>query len=118
MAFPVNGPATRAATKFQAGISADDATYDARIDAIVVAVNAKVLTWPVAAKADGVADWNVATVQDIVVGANMLGARIHRRVNSPDGTASLGTELLGVAMGDPEIALLLEVDAGAKPQVG
>lgn len=118
MTFPANGPATRAGTKVQASIAAGDTTHDTRIDAIVVAVNAKVLSWPVATVADGAADWNVATVQHLVLGANMLAARIHRRINSPDGVASLGTSVIGTALGDPEIALLLEIDGNTAPAVG
>lgn len=118
MAFPSNGPATLAGTKVQASIPEGNTTDDAAITAIVVGVNARVLEWPVAEKADGLADWTGATVQDLVLGANLLAARLYRRRNSPDGVASLGSDVIGVALGDPEIAFLLQIDNNTTPQVG
>ena len=118
MTFPSNGPATRAATKLQLGIPDADTSNDARVDAIVAAVNGRVLEWPVAAKADGLADWTGATVQDIVLGSNMLAARLYRRRQSPDGVVSLGSDVVGAALGDPDIALLLQIDGNTKPAVG
>ena len=118
MAFPSNGPATRAGTKVQLSIPDANTSENARIDAIVAAVNAKVLGWPVALVADDADDWTGADVQHLVLGANMLAARIHRRRNNPDGVASLGSDVVGVALGDPEIAFLLQIDNNTTPMVG
>lgn len=121
MSFPPDGPATLGGTKTELVIPDDDHTEDDLIVQRVNAVNSIVLSWPVASVADTdppAADWNGAQLQHIVVGANMLAARLHRRRGSSDGTAVLGSELLGVALGDPDVALLLQVGNGAKPAVG
>lgn len=117
MTYPANGPATREAVKSYVGKSAAD--HDARIDRIVAAVNAYVLGLPVAAVADGAADWEAPQVAAVVEGAVMLAGRLYRRKNTPDGAAPLSASgVFSVARADPDVALLLGLGAHARPGVG
>lgn len=117
MPYPADGPATLATVKTHLGI--DDTTDDARITSIVAAVNTRVLSWPVAGVAADAPDWAGPGVAHLVQGATMLAARLFRRKDSPAGVAAFGD--LGpvyVQRNDPDIALLLQLGAYAKPAVG
>lgn len=113
MTFPVDGPATVPGVK--ALLSIEDNDSDTRLTSIVAAVNATVLTWPVAVKADGAADWAGPQLANIVEGANLLAARVYRRKNSVDGVQVLSSATLSAGLDDPELVLLLELN---KPAVG
>ena len=77
---------------------------------IVASVNAQLATWK------GTLDpWPAHYAQ----GAVMLAARLYRRRNSPAGVESFGD--LGpvyVQRNDPDVAMLLEIGAYTRPQVG
>lgn len=111
--LPASGPATSASVKGQAGI--EDTSDDTFIEAIVEAVNDLVRGLPIAETARGLEDWPAR----IVLGANMLAARLNRRRSSPDGIASFG-DMGGVYVqrNDPDVAMLLQLGAYRKPQVG
>lgn len=111
--LPVGGPATLAGVKLRASIG--DAADDAEIQGHVDAVNAQVRSWPVALQADGLEAWPA----DIVLGANMLGARLWRRKSTVGGVEIFGDNALAyVRRNDPDIAMLLQLDDWAKPAVG
>lgn len=120
MSFPANGPATLEAVKAHLRIT--DNADDAGITSVVRAVNAKVLTWPVAAVADtdpAAADWNADELAHIVQGSILLAARLFRRRNSPDGVAAFGDSGPAyVARTDPDVALLLQLGTNTAPSVG
>lgn len=53
------------------------------------------------------------------LGATMLGARLHRRRNTPNGLEAIdGTVASYVARTDPDVARLLLIDSFAPPAVG
>lgn len=96
-----------------------DARDDDAIEPVVRAVNTKVLSWRVAAVADGATDWSGDQVAHIVQGATMLAARLYRRRNTPDGvTAFSDAGPVYVQRNDPDVAQLLNLGAYAKPAVG
>jgi hypothetical protein len=100
-------------------LSLTDDRDDAIVTAAVDATNRYVRGLP-AAQVDtdpAPADWT--DYADVVLGANMLGARLVRRRNSPDGVQAM-TEagVAYVARADPDIAMLLQLGAYAPPSVG
>lgn len=120
MPQPATGPATADATKAQLSLVTD--LTDALVDAAVAAANRYVrrqrsadpATWPTepALPASG---WP----EDLELGANMLAARLVRRRNSPDGVAALtDAGAVYIARTDPDIGMLLQVGAFARPAVG
>lgn len=113
--LPETGPATLDLVKAQ--LSTTDALDDTAINAIVTAVNQVVRRLPVAEVAVDQPDWSQAG--HVVAGAVMLAARLHRRRNSPDGVAVMGDlGPLYVQRNDPDVAMLLELGAHARPAVG
>src|SRR5688572_6612680 len=120
MPFPADGPATRDQVKEHLSIT--DTVDDAAVDAVVAAVNARVLTWPVSAKADTdppFPDWSDPSLADLVQGSVMLAARLFVRRNSADGVAAFGDSGPAyVSRNDPDVALLLQIGAYTVPQVG
>jgi hypothetical protein len=117
MTYPPNGPTTVADVKELSRVTGT--ADDVRLGRIVAAVNAWVLRLPSAAVADGVADWTAPGVQHIVEGATMLGARLYRRKNTPDGVVSMGGESFAyIARNDPDVAMLLGLGTWAPPAVG
>lgn len=113
--LPATGPATRSGAKAALGIAADDVTDDARLDALVAAVNGKVRGWRCSAAAQGAAEWP----GHLVEGATMLVVRLFRRKNSPAGVEAFGE--LGpvyVMRTDPDVAMLLGLGSWAPPAVG
>lgn len=113
--LPPEGPTTLALVK--AHLAMTDSRDDARVQAIVDAVNRVVRCWPASTPAVDAADWSGAP--DAVEGATMLAARLWRRKGSPAGVEAMGT--LGatyVMRNDPDIAMLLQLGPYAGPQVG
>ena len=81
---------------------------DDHLDTIVDAVNGMVTEWHGETWPPGVA-----------LGAKMLAARLHKRRGSADGLAAFGDMgAVYVSRNDPDVALLLELGAYAKPAVG
>lgn len=117
MTYPPNGPTTVAAVKELSRVTGN--ADDVRLGRIVAAVNAWCLALPSAAVADGAPDWSGAQLQHITEGATMLGARLYRRKNTPDGVVSMGGESFAyIARNDPDVAMLLGLGAWAPPAVG
>lgn len=113
--LPVPEPTDLVAVKGQVGIPADDDSEDARLVPIVAAVNDLVRGLPISDGALGALVWPAR----ITLGATMLGGRLYRRKDSPDGVAAFSD--LGpvyVQRNDPDIAQLLQLGAHAKPAVG
>lgn len=102
------GPITSDMVRTQLGLAsgADAAT----LDPVVAAVNSQLIAW----KGDA-ALW----AENIVHGAVMLAARVHRRRNSPAGVDSF-SELgpVYVQRNDPDVAQLLEIGQFERPKVG
>lgn len=100
-------------------LSLTDTRDDAMVEAAVAAANQHVRRLP-AAQVDAdpaPADWT--GYDDVVLGANMLGARLVRRRNSPDGVQAMtDAGVAYVARSDPDIAMLLQLGPYAPPQVG
>lgn len=111
------GPATLNAVKHRANVAVDDHDDDDDLLVIVAAVNDLVSGLPVAQGQDGTDDkpWRAR----VVLGANMLGARLFGRRNSPNGIEGFGVDgALYVRRNDPDVALLLQLGDYAKPGVG
>lgn len=120
MTLPATGPTTRQLIDDLltggSGLPAADTT---RVDRIAAAVNSWVRTLPVVEPVDAAspADW--AGEDHIVEGATMLGARLYRRKNTPDGVAVFSGEGIAyVRRNDPDIAQLLMLGDYAPPTVG
>lgn len=117
--LPDGGPATLAGVKAELGIAEADATQDARLTPRVKAANALVRSWPCAEAAQGQADWTADDLAAVVLGANMLVARLYQRRNSPLGYEQVGGDLaVYVTRNDPDLAQLLQLGAWAPPRVG
>lgn len=118
--LPEAGPATVGGVKFRASIT--DTDDDADLEVLVAAVNALVRRWPgprslvYLDEADPpVSQWPA----DVVLGANMLGARLWRRRNTVGGVEVYGDNGIAyVRRNDPDIAMLLQLDDWSKGQVG
>lgn len=101
--------------KGRLGIAADDSRRDVEISEVIDPVDLLVRRLPVADEARGAEAWPA----DIVLGAVMLGARLHRRRNSPDGVSAFGDQgPIYVQRNDPDIAQLLQLGDYARPAVG
>jgi hypothetical protein len=106
MALPADGPATLEGVKAELSISDDRS--DTALGAKVRAVNVLVRTWPVAQAADGASDWSGDDLANIVLGANMLVARLWQRRNSPLGFEAIADQgAVYVSRNDPDVAQLL-----------
>lgn len=113
--LPEGGPATTEGVKLH--LELDDDRDDARLDALVAAVNAQLRRWPCVELAKDQEDWSKAV--DVVHGANMLAARLFRRRNSPSGVEAFGSDgAVYVSRNDPDVAQLLGLGSWARPQVG
>lgn len=116
--IPATGPATLGAVKLQAGIDDTDTRDDDRLLGIVDAVNA-VIRRPIPYVLNGgvllVADewvWG----GDVQLGANMLGARLFKRKNSPAGVEAFTADGAAYVMrNDPDIAMLLKLGDWSRP---
>lgn len=117
--LPVGGPATVPQAKDELGIDPEDVRDDARLQLRVDAVNAQVRSWPCSAPAVDADDWAAPELGDVVLGANMLVARLFRRKNSPAGVESFGSNgAVYVMRTDPDIAQMLKLGAWSGPQLG
>lgn len=115
--LPEGGPATLPTAKVELNIDMEDVRDDARIQLRVDAVNRQVRSWPCAVEAVDAEDWSGA--DDVVLGANLLVARLFRRKNSPAGVEAFGsTGVAYVMRNDPDIAQMLKLGTWAGPQVG
>jgi hypothetical protein len=103
---------TRDALKVWVGITrADD---DAELDVIVTAVT----SW-IESLADVPRTADLLWAQQTHLAALMMGSRLYRRRNSPNGVeAFTGDGVTYVARYDPDIARLLRLDGFTKPKVG
>lgn len=116
MPLPATGPTSRDQVKAWAGL--DDARDDDVIDMIVAAVNTLVSGLPVAesSNTDPAPD---AWPGTITLGATMLGARLHRRRNTPGGVEAAGDfGIAYVRRNDPDIAQMLQLGEYGTPGVG
>lgn len=116
MPQPAAEPTTTALVKAQLSIA--DAGDDAQIEKVVAAVNVFVRRTEKARKIGIVDpepdpnDWPA----DLIQGATMLAARLHRRRNSPSGVEAFAVAgPVYVRRNDPDIAMLLDLDL---PMVG
>lgn len=111
--LPVGGPATVPGVKVHLGIS--DARDDALLGQFVDATNAKVRAWPAAFGVVADPGWP----GDVVLGANLLAARLWSRRNSPNGVAAFGDQgAVYVQRNDPDLAMMLGLGSYAPPAVG
>jgi len=120
MTFPEAGPTSRQMIDDHltggTGLPAADTT---RVERIADAVNSWVRTLPVASPVDAASPVDWTGYAHIVEGATMLGARLYRRKNTPDGVAVFSGEGIAyVRRTDPDIAQLLALGDYAPPQVG
>lgn len=120
MTLPATGPTSREmiTAHLAGGVPAADTE---RLDRIAAAVNSWVRRLPVCEAVDAAspAEWRVVEDSHIVEGATMLGARLYRRKNTPDGVASITADGVAyVRRSDPDIALLLDLGEYAPPSVG
>jgi hypothetical protein len=106
---PAEGPATASDVAARLGGVAEGDVAGA-----VAAVNAMCVgRWGISPTTAG--EWR----RDHVEGANMLAVRLYNRRNSPAGVAAFGAEGAAyVTRNDPDVALLLQIGAYARPQVG
>jgi hypothetical protein len=111
MPQPEGGPAT--VEKIKVLLKITDDADDAELDDIVDAVNEYVRGLPIA---QGDAEnWP----SRIMRGADMLGARLFRRKNSPSGVEAFSADgAVYVSRNDPDIGMLLQLGRNAKPGVG
>lgn len=120
MTFPADGPTSRQLIDDHltggTGLPAADST---RVERIADAVNAWVRTLPVASPVDAASPVDWTGFAHIVEGATMLGARLYRRKNTPDGVAVFSGEGIAyVRRNDPDIAQLLSLGDYGRPAVG
>lgn len=110
MPQPAAGPATVELVAAQLSLTSDP---DALVTQAVDAANAWV-------RQQRVADIDAAEwPADVELGTVMLSARLYRRRNSPDGVQAMtDAGAAYVARSDPDIAMLLQVGAYARPAVG
>jgi hypothetical protein len=114
--LPADGPATLAGVKAELGITEADTRSDAKLTARVLAVNAKVRTWPCVEPASGAAAWTEAQLGGVVLGANMLVSRLYSRLGSPMGYEQVGGDLaVYVSRNDPDVAMLLGLGSWGDP---
>lgn len=110
--LPVEGPATLSGVKLRAKIN--DTQEDVEISDLVAAVNALLRRWPVADRFRGATEWSA----DVVLGANMLGARLWRRKSTPGGVEVFGDGGIAyVQRTDHDVAMLLGLGDWSKPAV-
>jgi hypothetical protein len=111
--LPASGPATLGGVKARSKIT--DTDDDADLEVLVAAVNAKVRRWPVCRLAADQEEFP----GDVVLGADMLGARLWRRRDTPSGVEIFGADAIAyVQRNDPDVAMLLELGDWSKPAVG
>lgn len=111
--LPADGPATLGGVKARAKITDD--LDDADIAVLVAAINRKVRRWPVSRLAVDQEAWP----EDVALGADMLGARLWRRRDTPSGVELFGADAIAyVQRLDPDVAMLLELGDWSKPRVG
>lgn len=111
--LPKSGPATLDGVK--AYLKINDANDDAQLAAVVAAVNDKVRGFAVSDRVRGLEEWPAS----IVLGANMLGGRLHKRRGSPDGLHTFSDMgAVYVSRNDPDVAMLLELGSYQRPAVG
>ena len=109
------GPATLAAVKTYLHISELETRADDLLEDIVAAVNVKVAALPIAESHHGASQWR----SDIIHGAVMLCARLYQRRNTAQGYEAFGDGgAVYIQRNDPDIAMLLELGAYAKPKIG
>jgi len=116
MTQPPTGPATLEATRLQLSLVPADTSDDSFITTVVDAVNAVVRDIP-SAQLDG--PELEAWPPNVLLGANILAARLVRRRNSPSGVEALTDQgAIFVPRNDPDVALMLRLGAYQKPVVG
>lgn len=104
------------------GIAPADDTENEMIDLYVAAINPLVRGLAVCDKANtdpAPDDWSGADLGDIVLGANMLCARVYRRKDSPAGLAAMGAGApVYIERNDPDVAQLLQIGSYSGASVG
>lgn len=93
---------------------------DPYLPPIVDAVNALIVRLPdINLIVDPTDDTKMIWAADTVLGATMLGARLHTRRNSPNGIEALNESgATYVSRYDSDIARLLRIDGHELPKVG
>lgn len=116
MPLPATDPTT--VTLVKAWVKLDDDTDDAVVQSVVEAVNALVISLPVAGSSNtdpAPADWPPT----IKFGAMLLASRLWRRRNTPGGVEATGDfGIAYVRRNDPDIAQMLQLGEYAPPRVG
>lgn len=116
MAQPTGGPTTPGQVKGFLKIT--DTNDDGELADIVAAVNAVVRGLPVAVAVNVPVDTDPWPA-NISRGATMLAGRLFRRRATPSGVEAFGVDgVVYVSRNDPDIAMLLELGAYARPGVG
>lgn len=117
MAQPTGGPTTSPLVKGFLKIT--DTNDDGELTDIVAAVNVVVRGLPVAAVVSVLAPTTDPWPANIARGATMLAGRLFRRRATPSGVEAFGVDgVVYVSRNDPDIAMLLELGAYARPGVG
>lgn len=112
---PVAAVTSVLAIKGRLGIPADDLSEDVDIAGIVDAVDVVVRGLAASDRARGLEAWPA----DLTLGATMLGARLHRRRNTPDGVQAFAEGgAVYIQRNDPDVALMLQLGDHARPSVG
>jgi hypothetical protein len=103
------------------GVDPEDHDEDTLIAMFVDAVNAVVRDMPVVDQADtdpAPEDWTGDGLAGVVLGANMLAARVYRRKDSAEGVATMAAGAPAYVMrNDPDIAQMLKLGDYSKPGV-
>lgn len=111
------GPATWAGVRAQ--LRVDDALDDAVLEPIINAVNRRVTQLPIVVdelltQEPAPEEWPA----DVVLGAQLLAARLFARRNSPEGVASFSDAgAVYVQRNDPDVAMLLKIGGYARPGI-
>lgn len=121
--LPEEGPASLSGVKRRLNIADTDHEDDTELEDTVDAVNAVIRgdeetgldALPIVERFRGKEEWS----QRVVLGANMLCARLWRRKGTPGGVEVFGDGGFAfVRRSDPDVALLLQIGDEAKPAVG
>ena len=96
-----------------------DVTVDAHMSLCAGAVNAFIATLPDAPLAPADEDGNRAWTDQTKLAATLLGARLYRRRNSPNGIEALTADGASyVSRYDSDISRMLRIDGHTRPRVG
>lgn len=118
--LPEEGPATLSGVKLRTKIDVDDTADDVELADLVDSINAWIrgdettgaAALPITDRYRGAAAWG----KNVVLGANMLGARLWRRKGTPGGVEVFGDGGVAyVQRTDPDVAMLLELGDWSRP---